>query len=104
MAAKPRSTSRTTRVEEVIPSAARTITSLRDIGYELPQAVADIIDNSISARASTVTVDLHFDGTDSWIRIADDGLGMDTATLTEALRYGSLRDMRPMISASSASV
>ena len=89
MANKPRTKA---RVEEVIPSAARTITSLRDIGYELPQAIADIVDNSVSAHASIVSVDLHFDGTDSWIRIADNGLGMDTETLTEALRYGSLRE------------
>jgi hypothetical protein len=85
-------TRRNPRVEEVVPAAARTISSLRDIGYELPQAVADLVDNSISEGASTVSVDLHFDGTDSWIRIADDGFGMDTATLTESLRYGSARD------------
>jgi hypothetical protein len=92
VAANPRSATSRQRVEEVIPDARRTITSLRDIGYELPQAVADLVDNSVSARASTVAVNLHFDGTDSWIRIADDGHGMDTATLHEALRYGTIRD------------
>lgn len=80
------------RVEEVVPAAARTISSLRDIGYELPQAVADLVDNSVEAGATVVSVDLHFDGTDSWIRIADNGVGMDAATLTESLRYGSARD------------
>lgn len=80
------------RVEQVVPAAARTISSLRDVGYELPQAVADLVDNSVSAGATVVTVDLHFDGTDSWIRIADDGGGMDTTTLTESLRYGSVRE------------
>lgn len=80
------------RVEQVVPAAARTISSLRDIGYELPQAVADLVDNSVSAGATTVSVDLHFNGTDSWIRIADNGYGMDTATLTESLRYGSVRE------------
>lgn len=79
------------RVEAVVPAAARTIASLRDIGYQLPQAVADIVDNSVSAGATTVSVDLHFDGADSWIRIADDGTGMDATTLTESLRYGSMR-------------
>jgi len=85
-------TSRRQRVEQVVPAAARTILSLRDIGYELPQAIADLVDNSISAGAKAVAVDLHFDGIDSWIRVADDGTGMDTATLTESLRYGSARD------------
>lgn len=85
------STQRKSRVEQVVPAAARTILSLRDVGYELPQAIADLVDNSISAGARSVSVDLQFDGTDSWIRIADDGCGMDTATLTESLRYGSAR-------------
>lgn len=80
------------RVEQVVPAAARTISSLRDIGYELPQAVADLVDNSVAAGATTISVDLHFDGTDSWIRVADNGCGMDAATLTESLRYGSARD------------
>ena len=93
MAATQRAaTSRKPRVEQVVPSAARTISSLRDIGYELPQAVADLVDNSVSAGATQISVDLHFDGTDSWIRIADNGAGMDAATLTESLRYGSIRD------------
>jgi len=80
------------RVEQVVPAAARTISSLRDIGYELPQAIADLVDNSLEAGASLVDIDLHFEGTESWIRIADNGRGMDTTTLTESLRYGSVRD------------
>ena len=79
-------------VELVVPSAARTVSSMRDIGYELPQAVADLVDNSISAGANRVDIDLHFDGESSWIRIADNGSGMDTQTLVEAMRYGSERE------------
>lgn len=80
------------KVEEVVPSAARTIASLRDIGYDLPRAVADIVDNSVAAGATRVDVTLRFEGPDSWIRIADNGEGMDAATLVEAMRYGSERD------------
>jgi len=80
------------KVEIVVPSAARTIRSLRDIGYDLPRAVADLIDNSIAAGATQVDVTLRFDGSDSWIRIADNGEGMDATTLLEAMRYGSERD------------
>lgn len=75
-----------------MPAAARTIASLRNVGYELPQAIADLVDNSISASATMIAVDVHFEGIDSWIQIADDGFGMDARTLTEALRYGSMRD------------
>lgn len=79
-------------VEVIVPSAARTVSSMRDIGYELPQAIADLVDNSISAGARSVAVDLQFDGDGSWIRVADNGSGMDSQALTEAMRYGSDRD------------
>ena len=77
----------------VIPSARRLMSSLRDIGYDTPAAVADLVDNSIDAdatrrgyRRSATT------GADSWIRIADDGIGMTARELDEAMRYGSARD------------
>lgn len=83
------------KVEEVVPSAARTIASLRDIGYDLPRAIADVIDNSVAAGATSVDVTLRFEGANSWIRIADNGEGMDATTLVEAMRYGSERDYDP---------
>ena len=76
----------------VIPSARRLMESLRDIGYELPAAVADLVDNSIDADATEVDVTAVFAGEDSWIRIADNGDGMETARMNEAMRYGTDRD------------
>jgi hypothetical protein len=76
----------------IIPSARRLMESLRDIGYELPAAVADLVDNSIDARATQVDVTVVFDGVDSWIRVADDGSGMSTSRMNEAMRYGTDRD------------
>lgn len=73
----------------VVPSARRLVQSLRDLGYGLPDAVADLVDNSIAARATKVWIDVGFAGDDSWIRIADNGKGMPGAVLTEAMRYGS---------------
>lgn len=66
--------------------------SLRDIGYELPSAVADLVDNSIDAQATQVRITVAFAGEESWIRIADNGTGMSTPTLQEAMRFGSDRD------------
>jgi hypothetical protein len=77
---------------ELIPSARRLITSLRDMGYDFPAAVADVVDNSIEARATKIDIDVHFDGDDSWVRIADNGTGMKPAQMREALRYGAERD------------
>lgn len=76
---------------DILPGAARTTSSLRNIGYTLHAAVADIVDNSVEAGASEVAVTFGFDGADSWIRIADNGSGMDSAALTEAIRYASTR-------------
>jgi len=73
----------------IVPSASRLVHSLRDLGYGFPQAVADIIDNSIAAGATTIGVDLRFEGADSWLRIADNGSGMDAKGVTEAMRYGT---------------
>ncbi len=77
---------------DVIPSAKRLVSSLRDIGYDFVHAVADLVDNSIAAGASEVKIDLNFGGTDSWVRIADNGSGMNGTAITEAMRYGSNRD------------
>lgn len=79
------------RVETTIPSASRLVNSLRDMGYSTPEAVADLVDNSLTHGAEYVDITVHFDGASSWIRIADDGLGMSETTLSEALRYGSER-------------
>jgi hypothetical protein len=65
------------------------IESMRAFGYSLPDAIADLIDNSITAGASLVEITLHWNGADSWIRILDDGVGMDAGTLTAAMRLGS---------------
>ena len=75
----------------VTPSAARLTQSLRDIGYDFPAAVADIVDNSVAAGACRVEIDIEFDGSDSRVFIADDGVGMTARRLTEALRYGTRR-------------
>lgn len=76
---------------ELIPSAKRIIHSLRDMGYDFEQAVADVADNSVKAGASDIRIDVQFDGDDSWVRIADNGTGMREDQIREALRYGSQR-------------
>jgi hypothetical protein len=79
---------------ELIPSARRLMESLRDIGYDLPASVADLVDNSIDADAEHVRIDVGHDMHGGWIRIADDGLGMTERQLEEAMRFGSSRSYR----------
>ena len=76
-------------MEEVPPDPGALIESMRAFGYRLPTAIADLIDNSITARATNVWVDFHWAGRDSWIVVRDDGIGMDSQTLTNAMRLGS---------------
>lgn len=73
----------------MIPSARRLMTSLRDMGYDAASALAELVDNSIDADATEVQITVAPEGTDSWIRVADDGIGMTARELDEAMRYGS---------------
>lgn len=78
--------------ERITPSAARLTTSLRDIGYDFTSAVADLVDNSISAGARDVGIQIEFDGAASRVFITDNGRGMSAVGVGEALRFGSRRD------------
>jgi len=64
------------------------IESLRGLGYSTPTAIADLIDNCISAGASKVDLSFHWQGPRSHIRILDNGHGMDDAELDRAMRLG----------------
>jgi hypothetical protein len=75
--------------EAADPPAGALVEALRGLGYSLPTAIADLIDNSVSAGARNVWLDFHWGGGDSHIRIADDGRGMDEAALRLAMRPGS---------------
>lgn len=75
--------------EIVAPAAGAMIESLRAYGYSPATAIADIIDNSISAGARNVWLQFYWSGKESHITILDDGCGMDEATLVTAMRPGS---------------
>lgn len=79
--------------EIAYPGAEALIESLRAVGYSLPTAIADIIDNSISAGAQNVWLDLHWAGPKSRISIIDDGNGMSDEVLFNAMRPGSKSPM-----------
>ena len=77
------------REEEVAPRASVLVESLRDIGYSLQTAVADVIDNSLTAGARKIELlaDTHTEAPS--IAILDDGSGMTHSELLEAMRPGS---------------
>jgi len=75
--------------EELPPRADSMVESLRAMGYDLSMAIADLIDNSIFANATNVWISYKWKGTESWICILDDGLGMTELQLKDAMRLGN---------------
>jgi len=78
-----------TREVDATPYAASLIEGHRDFGYTLETALADIIDNAITAGARTVELIADTVADEPWIALADDGSGMTEAELVEAMRLGS---------------
>ena len=64
------------------------IEALRGLGYSTATALADIIDNSISARATCINVCFSWHGSGSKIFLLDNGVGMDEQELESAMRLG----------------
>lgn len=77
------------KVQIVNPNIANFVTSIRDVGYTFEIAVADVIDNSLSANATHIeiyTVPIH-DGL--ILSLYDNGYGMDDNELKEAMRLAT---------------
>lgn len=69
------------------PNAPALIESMRAVGYSLESAVADLVDNSISAGARSIRVEFRPFG-ETYVAVIDDGVGMAPDELTEAMRHG----------------
>ena len=74
------------RAIDMPPDAAALMESTRAIGYSLPTAVADIIDNSIAANATRVAI--FYLPSEEYIAFLDDGEGMTANELNVAMKYG----------------
>jgi hypothetical protein len=74
------------------PNPARLIESLRHIGYNNYEAIADLVDNCFDAEATLVSIKIAQKAGDFQIMLGDNGTGMDREILDEALRLGSLTD------------
>ena len=75
-------------VAELTPNPYYLIEAMRRIGYTLETALADIIDNSITANAKRISVQFRWNGGNPWIAILDDGHGMNHDVLLDAIRFG----------------
>ncbi len=73
-----------------IPKADALMGSLRSMGYSFEAAIADVIDNSISAQCTFIKLFFPKTILDTIaVGVLDDGCGMSKDVLFEAMRYGS---------------
>jgi hypothetical protein len=80
----PQPTGKTVRDEDVVPDP-QLMESMRSVGYTMETAVADVIDNSITAGGGQI--DVRFTAKpEPRIAIMDNGSGMDQQTLIQAMK------------------
>ena len=73
------------------PDAKALMTSARSFGnYDLARALADLLDNSISAGARSIEITCSYGAGDPEIRVRDDGEGMSAEELRLAMRPASV--------------
>lgn len=72
----------------VNPDVSNFVKSLRDVGYTFEIAVADILDNSITAGADSIKI-YTAEEPEIFFSMLDDGIGMSNEELIEAMRLAS---------------
>ena len=77
----------------VRPDAESFLQSARSYGYSIDTAIADIIDNSITASATEIKIIFGVDQYSSFVRIEDNGVGMNEAQLKNAMKIGSFNPL-----------
>jgi hypothetical protein len=83
--------------EVVTPHSGRMTRSLQEMGYDFSRALADVVDNSISADATSVWIEIRSDDqyaeeNGPYVLIVDDGYGMGRDDLVHNMQYGSEPD------------
>ncbi|KMK95067.1 ATP-binding protein [Rossellomorea marisflavi] len=76
------------KTEVVQPIVSNFIKSLRDIGYTFEVAVADVLDNSISAKANNIQI-ACLPIPETTFTMLDDGTGMSNEELVNAMRLAT---------------
>jgi len=73
------------KYHNIEPNPAALLSSLRDIGYNVETAIEDLIDNSITAKASRIDIRMIWNSGEPWMGILDNGGGMTDAGLKKAM-------------------
>ena len=75
--------------EDVTPNPEYLIKSISEQGYSLETALADLIDNSISANSTKIEILINTDEEPFTLFLADNGEGMDEETLKLSMQFPS---------------
>ena len=77
----------------VRPEPESLLQSARSFGYSVETAIADLIDNSITANATKIKITYNIDRYTSFVRIEDNGKGMSEKELLNAMKVGSFNPL-----------
>ena len=76
---------------ENIPHPSAMVGGMRSIGYSPQTAIADLVDNSITAEAKNISIEISPSESEKeagFFYVEDDGVGMSPEELHEAMRWG----------------
>jgi hypothetical protein len=81
--------------EDFSPDPLALLESNRNLGYSIEEAVADLTDNSITAEATTIIINLDWNNGNPLFKLHDNGRGMSEEKLIESFKLGSLEQRNP---------
>lgn len=71
---------------EILSPGPQLMESMRAVGYSLETALADIVDNSITAEATHIDIRFNTEPGQTYVSISDNGYGMDAAGVRHAMK------------------
>ena len=77
--------------EDFTPNPINLLESNRSLGYSIEEAVSDLIDNSIAAKAKNISIHMVWNNSKPFFVLLDDGIGMSLKNneLIESFKLGS---------------
>jgi hypothetical protein len=81
--------------EDFSPDPLALLESNRNLGYSIEEAVADLIDNSVTAEATIITINLDWNNGTPIFKLQDNGNGMSEEKLVGSFKLGSLEQRNP---------
>ncbi len=75
---------------QILPDSEGVFEAIGRIGYEFEHAIADLVDNSVDAKARNVLIRFNHDGRAvKSVAVIDDGIGMTAPELDIAMSFGA---------------